>query len=254
MKFDREIYFDKVRASLFQGNLDQGQVDGQEAILSVWEIYRQNYDLRWLAYMLATTKHETASEMLPIEEYGKGSGAEYGEIDPETGQAYYGRGFIQLTWRDNYRRGDQELQEKFNIAAGMEAKASNALIPKNAAAVMFLGMEEGWFRSDSGGRQTLVRYFSDTEDDAYLAREIINGDKKTVPSWSNGVSIGNLIKGYHEQFLEALKAAAKESPAPTPTPPDPDVAFEFVDLAITASPGAVVSVTLNGKVILSAKG
>ena len=47
--------------------------------------------------------------MQPIEEYGKGSTAAYGQPDPETGQTYYGRGFVQLTWRDNYARADQEL-------------------------------------------------------------------------------------------------------------------------------------------------
>ena len=28
-----------------------------------------------------------------------------------------------------------------------------------------------------------------------------------MPSWSGGVSIGNLIKGYHIQFLSALEAS-----------------------------------------------
>jgi hypothetical protein len=77
---------------------------------------------------------------------------------------------------------------------------------------------EGWFRSDSKGRQTFIRYFDDNTDDAYGAREIINGDKTKVPSWSNGVSIGNLIKGYHQKFLAALNAANVPAPAPEPEP------------------------------------
>jgi len=36
-------------------------------------------------------------EMQPIEEYGKGKGMKYGSPDPETGQTYYGRGFVQTT-------------------------------------------------------------------------------------------------------------------------------------------------------------
>ena len=68
---------------------------------------------------------------------------------------------------------------------------------------MFVGMIQGWFRSG----HNLPRYFSDTEDDAYGAREIINGDKHIVPSWSNGVPIGNLIANYHDAFLEAFKAS-----------------------------------------------
>ena len=40
--------------------------------------------------------------MQPIEEYGKGAG--HPCADPETGQTCYGRGYVQLTWRDNYER------------------------------------------------------------------------------------------------------------------------------------------------------
>src|SRR5262245_30152095 len=69
--FDRKLYFDSVRPSLFAGKMNQQQVDGQNAILSEWEDEQPAEDLRWLAYPLATTLHETASTMWPIEEYGK---------------------------------------------------------------------------------------------------------------------------------------------------------------------------------------
>jgi hypothetical protein len=221
--FDRTIYFDSVRASLFSGKLSQQQVDGQEAILGEWEVQGQIQgvvmtDVRWLSYMLATTYHETAQKMWPIEEYGKGQGQPYGVKDPETGQVYYGRGYVQLTWRDNYRLSTQKLGLKGD--ADLEWHADMALDSQIAADVMFAGMVEGWFRSDSKGRQTLGRYFSATVDDPFNAREIINGDRNIVPSWSNGVSIGNLVKGYHGKFLSALKAA--EVPAPEPVPPEPE--------------------------------
>jgi hypothetical protein len=141
--------------------------------------------------------------MLPIEEYGYGAGRPYGVPDPETGQTYYGRGFVQLTWRDNYARADQEL----GLFAGdsLEWHADNALKPPIAAAVMFKGMAEGWFCGC-----TLADYFNDHEDDPYNARDIINADKSAVPSWSGGISIGNLIKAYHEAFLAALEVAWQE--------------------------------------------
>jgi hypothetical protein len=205
--FSRKVFFDVVRANLFHGGMTQSQVDGMEAILAAWEANPRSDNLRHLSYPLATTAHETGFTMQPIEEYGKGSGMEYGKVDPETGQTYYGRGYVQLTWRDNYARADQELG--FSGDGSCEWQAENALDPETAAEVMFQGMEEGWFRSDSKGKQTLERYFSDTADDSYGAREIINGDKSKVPSWSGGVSIGNLIKGYHIDFLAALEAAAE---------------------------------------------
>lgn len=225
--FDRKTYFDSVRASLFSGTMSQQQVEGQEAILGEWENPAQTgiptSDPRWLAYMLATTYHETSQKMWPIEEYGKGKGMAYGKVDPETGETYYGRGYVQLTWRDNYRRATQQLGLKGD--ADLEWHAAMALDPQIAADVMFQGMRAGWFRSSGGKPETLARYFSATVDDPYGAREIINGDKKTVPTWSNGVSIGNLIKGYHQKFLTALNASAlapEPMPEPEPTPePEP---------------------------------
>lgn len=247
--FDRTIYFDSVRASLFSGGMSQRQVDGQNDILDVWERVPTVapsivLDLRWLAYMLATTYHETSKEMWPIEEYGKGSGQPYGVPDPETKQTYFGRGFVQLTWRDNYHRATIELG--LYGTDDIEWHAEKALDGVIAARVMFRGMYYGWFRKDGGGPQTLPRYFGPSVDDAYMAREIINGDKTKVPSWSNGVSIGNLIKGYHQKFLKALQAAAIDD-APMPGP-EPEVDTVYVDVTVGPTPpGLNVVVRVNGE-------
>ena len=93
MPFDHKIFFDSVRGSLFGGSMSQDQVDGMEAILTGWEKFLDDQDVRWLAYMFGTTAHETGFEMQPIEEIGKGQGSDYGKEDPETHQTYYGRGF-----------------------------------------------------------------------------------------------------------------------------------------------------------------
>ena len=231
--FDRELYFDAVRNSLFGGAMTSGQVMGQEAILLVWEVEQPSDDLRWLAYALATTKHETANEMLPIEEYGHGAGHEYGETDPETGQTYYGRGFVQLTWRDNYAKATRELE--LTGEDDLEWHAEGALEPHTAAAVMFRGMIEGWFRPPN----TLQLYFSEVADDAYGAREIINGDKHIIPSWSGGVSIGKLIGGYHQHFLDALVASSKPRRA----------LADLIKVDITVPPGVSIEVFVNGRAI-----
>lgn len=231
MKFNREIFFDSVRGSLFNGSLTQQQVDGMNYKLSVWEDHPYSTDLRWLSYPLATSKHETASTMWPIEEYGKGKGMSYGVKDPETGQTYYGRGDVQLTWRDNYTRADRELG--FSGADSLEWHADRALDPAVSADVMYKGMVEGWFRQ---GRY-LAKYFNATTDDAFGARDIINGDMNKVPSWSNGVKIGTLIAGYHDKFLAALKAAQVVEPVPVP---------ETVEIALTVPAGLNVVVTVNG--------
>lgn len=243
--FDREEYFNYVRGSLFQGKLTQRQVDGQEFILSAWEelvspqeLYN---DVRWLAYFLATAKHETASEMWPIEEYGKGEGMEYGKRDPETGQTYYGRGFVQLTWRDNYKRADTEFGWEGDDSCEWHAELQ--LDPDIAAKTGFRGMVNGWFRSG----HYFNRYFNDTIDDVYGAREIINGDKHIVPSWSNGVSIGNLVKEYYEDFMQALtKSTVEVEPEPASEPIE-----QVVTVNIDVPDGVDVVVIVNGEQIVT---
>ena len=64
---NRQAFFAAARMSLFAGTLDQHQVDGMNAILDEWD-RRKLADPRWLAYMLATTFHETARTMLPVRE------------------------------------------------------------------------------------------------------------------------------------------------------------------------------------------
>jgi putative chitinase len=230
VSFDRKTFFDSVRASLFNGSMSQSQVDGMEAILTGWETHaKEDADIRWLAYMLATTYHETSQKMQPIEEYGKGEGQPYGVPDAD-GKCWYGRGFVQLTWKENYERANKELGIE-GTPQDCVADPDQQLVASVAAWTMGLGMIEGWFREG----ETLGRYFSDTADDAYGAREIINGDKKTVPSWSNGVSIGNLIKDYHEAFMNALDDAWTDDDALQPDEP-------------TEIPSIVADITVTGEV------
>lgn len=177
---DRQKFFEKARAHPFGGSMTQSQVDGCNAILDAWD--REPKDIRWLAYMLATAKWETAHTMQPIEEFGHGVGKPYGVPDPETGQVYYGRGLVQLTWRTNY----QKMQDLLGV--DMVRDASLALEPDVAAEVMFKGMEEGVFTGVG-----LDHYFDATHDDPVNARRIINGTDHA-----------NDIAEIHRQFLEAL--------------------------------------------------
>ena len=71
--FDRSIFFNRVRSSLFSGSLSQSQVDGMNYMLDVFERDYNWPDLRWLAYAFATAYHETAFTMQPIKEYGSQS-------------------------------------------------------------------------------------------------------------------------------------------------------------------------------------
>jgi putative chitinase len=86
------------------------QVDGINSVLQAFD----GYDIRQLAYVLATVYHETAHTMQPVREGGKGAGYDYGKKLKRGGgkgkripyttpdQIYYGRGYIQVTWFENY--------------------------------------------------------------------------------------------------------------------------------------------------------
>ncbi len=161
---NRDRFFGAVRAGVFGGRLTQGQVDGINAILDGWESREEFTDLRWLAYMLATTKHETADTMQPIEEYGRGAGHSYGVPDPSTGQTYYGRGYVQLTWKANYQKMADITR------ADLVNHPELALDPIIAAIIMFEGMERGLFTGVG-----LPHYFNATACDWVNARRIING-------------------------------------------------------------------------------
>lgn len=226
--FDRKIYFDSVRKSLFSGGMKQEPVDGQTAILTQWEnqdVPAPMTDLRWLAYMLATTYHETARRMWPIEEYGKGRGKEYGKRDKETGQTYFGRGFVQLTWRSNYHDATANLS--LTGDRDLEYHPDMALDLVIASKIMFRGMGEGWFTN-----KKLGQYFNETRNDPISARAIINNDVSKN---------GKMIAGYHDKFLDALNASLIETPVPTPG--------GQVLVALTVPAGVEVVVTVNGEIV-----
>jgi hypothetical protein len=243
MPWDRQIFFDMVRDNLFAGTLTQQQVEGMNFKLQVWEDNHEQdiSDLRWLAYPLATSKWETAGTMWPIEEYGKGEGSDYGKPDSVTGQCYYGRGDVQLTWAENYQKASQKLQ--LTGDDDLYWHPDMALDPSISADVMYWGMIEGWFRSGN----KLSKFFNENTDDAYGAREIINGDKGYSKDWlPKGVTVGESIAADHRQFLVALEASyvteAIEPIEPTP---------QQVLVAITAPRGVEVVVLVNGTEVTS---
>lgn len=184
---NRAVFYDIVRRKLFAGSLTQSQVDGTNAVLDEWE-RRGLSDLRFLAYMLATDKHETNATMQAVRE------AYW--LTEEWRRAhlrywpYYGRGLVQLTWEENYRKMGEFLKlplvEDPDLALELGA----------AVTIMF----EGMLRAETGvgdfTGHSLEMYFSATKDDPVGARRVINGTDKAP-----------LIAGYHYDFLAALKAS-----------------------------------------------
>lgn len=116
------------------------------------------------AYILGTIKHETANTFLPIKEYGEGRDKVYGKADPITKQVYYGRGYVQLTWKGNYDRFGQLL--KIDLGSNPDL----ALDPQVAYNIMITGMMNGLFTG-----KKLSDYINEYEKDYINARRVING-------------------------------------------------------------------------------
>lgn len=170
-------FYASIRQSLFASGLKHSQQEGINIIL---DNVPDGLSVRDLAYVLATAYHETARTMQPVREYGKGKGKSYGKADPLTGQFYYGRGYVQLTWKYNYKKAGDKL------GLDLVNKPDLVLDPFISVRILFTGMIEGWF---TGKR--LANYQGDWKN----ARRIINGTDKAA-----------LIAGYAQHFYNALTA------------------------------------------------
>lgn len=213
---NRSAFFAAVRNAPFGGSLNQSQVDGLTSILDEWE-KRGGGDQRDLSYELATGFHETAQTMQPIREYGKGKGHPYGKPGKHGGQIAYGRGLVQLTWDYNYAKADAEL----GLNGALTGNYELALRPDIAAAIMFGGMEKGWFTG-----KKLSDYIGPGKCDYRNARRIINGLDKA-----------NLIAGYASEFEAAMIKAVDLPQSASPVVPDaPAVVRPPPDPAATAAP------------------
>lgn len=192
---NKQYFFDQSKQVRLFTKFSQAQVDSLSCIFDTWD--QSGYtDLRWLAYMLATTYHETAYRMLPIEEYGKGKGRKYGGKIKRSGvpysspdAIYYGRGFVQLTWNENY-----ELMGRL-LGIDLLNNPELALTVPVATRILFEGMTKGASSFGDFTGKCLEMYFSPTVEDPVGARRIINGKDRAEK-----------IAGHYYKFLSCLRS------------------------------------------------
>lgn len=189
---DLKPFFDHVRKPLF-GRLTAKQVSGHEDIVK--ELKARKVPLSHAAYVLATAYHETAKKMQPVRE-GLNASDSWRRKNLRY-YPWYGRGHVQLTWKENYVKADKKL----GLGGALVANADLALDPEVSAQVLVLGSVEGWFSGDkSGNRHTLDRHIprntEATRAQFKQARRIINLMDKA-----------DLIAGHALVYQEALKKA-----------------------------------------------
>lgn len=132
-------------------------------------------DKRQVAYVLGTAFRETASTLIPVHEamgckteacIHKYVGA-YGQ-PKKNGKSYYGRGFSQLTHDRNYKKFGQLLG--LQPSSALYDNPDLALEPKIAAAIIVIGMFDGYFTD----KYKLSDFFSANKADWVGARKMVN--------------------------------------------------------------------------------
>ena len=183
-------FYDFLRGNHMLGpKITADEFAGCDAILKACT--RVSWPVSFTAYALATAYLETAHTMQPIPERGGTSyftrmydiqGArpakarELGNLAPGDGARYHGRGYVQLTGKRNYALATQKLRA-LGIDVDLVANPDLALRPDVAAAIMVLGMSEGWFTGRKLSDDLPARGPASASQ-FKASRDIINGKDK----------------------------------------------------------------------------
>jgi len=115
-----------------------------------------------IAYVLATTQWETAQTFKPVKEAFWLS--EEWRKENLRYFPYYGRGYVQLTWENNYEKYSHIVNQN------LVENPDKAMIPEIAAFILVHGFKTGTFT----GRK-ITDYINDNETHFVKARRCING-------------------------------------------------------------------------------
>lgn len=198
------LLYNSLRGStLFKGTLEQSQVDTINAITTLWGGFSNDASMAQLAYVLGTIYRECGHNMAPVREgfamsdavaiadvtamYNRGIiQHNYALPDPATHKSYFGRGYVQITWADNYKRIGHL------IGADLYNNPDLALDPAIAGKIAVFGMQGGWFTGHK-----LQEYINSSATDLFNARRVINGTDHASE-----------VAGYANAFLTSIKQAA----------------------------------------------
>jgi len=229
-------FYEAVRESVFGGSMSQPQVEGIEIIQEAWEKAGDGDPYKF-AYILATAFHETARTMQPVRETLAKTDAKAKEILTKAWRSgklpwvkkdywssgWFGRGYVQLTHRENYEKAGKEL------GIDLVKDPSKAMIPEVAALILVRGCMEGWFT-----QRKLSHYITRSDADYIGARRVVNGTDRAAK-----------IAEYATDFYRAI-AKAKEAPKPTPKPVAPSIPETPVSEPRKPSAGWIILIATAG--------
>lgn len=144
-----------------------------------------------LAYILATAYWETNKTMKPVKE------AYWLSEDWRSRNLryypWYGRGFVQLTWKSNYIKAGKELN------LDLTTDPNKVMEPEVSAKILVAGSMGGWFTG-----KAIPDYITLKKSDFVNARKVINGTDKamTIASLANQYDKALKLEGYGEEKYE----------------------------------------------------
>ncbi len=206
-KINKDHFSDNYKR-IFQKPLGENRKKNIFLITDAFEADEEMKSLRWLAYILGTSMHESNDTFAPVVEgywikpeskrvsalynyYLKNNPGALKTIFPygKVGTAYYGRGrVVQLTHDFNYKLASLKLYKDLRLFNDPEMIINDIDCDMQ---VTFKGMLNGWFTG-----YKLEQFFplGSSKSNWFGARKIINGLDKA-----------NLIAGYAMKFYDLLE-------------------------------------------------
>lgn len=201
---------------LFGGKISASQVSGCERIIRAFDKYAHKGTLEQLAYILATSYHETGRKMQPVREaFGTSTQDSINKLErawkngqlkhvktPYWRDGWFGRGDVQLTHKANYKgRLADAVFKKFGVR--LVDNPDLALDPEISAYILI----EGMMRGDTGladfTSKPLETFVGPGKKDYRGARATVN-----PADWSTY----DPIAVYAQNFEKALRGAGYEPP------------------------------------------
>lgn len=197
MKINRRIFFLQFKKLILKGEaMTQSRVDALDDFMDCIEKDTYIGSVYYMSYILATTYLETAWSFRPIKEIGgnayftrmywdnRSKARVLGNLSAEDAVNYCGRGFVQITGRNNYvkmtksiRKCRPDIVEAFEKRTGQTFDLvkfpTQTMAIDIAYAIITLGMAQGIFTG-----KKLSHYLSDTKNDFKnykSSRKIVNG-------------------------------------------------------------------------------
>lgn len=178
---NRKKFFDGYRSSLdADKKLTQDEVNHISTFLDMVDSQFSKLSIPQWSYVFATVFHETNATFMPVkeaywlsEEWRKNNLRYF---------PFYGRGFVQITWKENYDKFSKILNQD------LVNNPDKAMLPLNAFNILVYGFINGSFTA-----KKISDYINTQTKDYKGARRCINGTDKA-----------QLIAGYATLFEKIL--------------------------------------------------